>query len=72
MKSTKTVNGMILDINDSIAEHLLKMNLNFYDLYQELRSNFGCSLCIDGIETITLTDNSEVIVDINRNEITLA
>ena len=64
--TTKTINGMILDVNDSIATHLLTSGLNFYDLYHELESNKGFSIVCDGIETMTLTDNSIVIIDINK------
>lgn len=65
----KTINGMIIDSRDTIATHLLKANLGFYELYRELRSNMGYSHSVNGIETICLTDNSEVVVNINTNEI---
>ena len=68
---TKTINGMIMSINDSIAEHLLCSELGFYDMYRELRSNMNHSLLADGIETIYLTDGSEVYAHIRKNIITM-
>lgn len=70
--NTKTINGMVMDDLDSIASHLIKSGLPFYDLYRELRSNMGRSILVDGIETIYLADNSEVEVYIRTNEIKLA